>query len=391
MIQKSISINPARLDVWRRLWIVQLLLLVLSALFTTSAEARKVEIKYYGSVWPYEAKEAIQFLSPMKGWVGIRGVPAYSYGKPTQPYLLTTNRGPENLHPVENLKLPEDHVLDSFFFLDAEHGWVVISEIGWEPGKTRLYRTEDGGESWQELNHNLPPAPGGGLIQFLTPSLGWLMRGKLWRTEDGGTSWREISVPATGNCFFLDPLTGWIAGNGVIWHTRDGGNTWKVQYDAAKKHGPEARPVFWGMQFLTAAEGWIAGDGQYLLHTTNAGNTWHEVRVKNPKVGLFDSFESVHFLNPRVGVVSGEHNKADEYSAAARRHMSPLALYYYRPYLLITCDGGRTWKYRDLPVPIGKWSQAGPSLLYGINTMHAVPEDAGIIELHISDASTNKR
>lgn len=349
-------------------------------LATPGLAARAVEIQYHKDVWPCDPKRGIQFVSPAEGWVGVEGI-TFARGKPIQPYLLVTARGPDDLHPVVSLQLPPGHGLLDFFFLDRQRGWVVTSKAEAGGGPPRLWRTEDGGKTWQELAHNLPPA--GGKVQFVTPTVGWLLGRELWRTEDGGTTWRHIPLArpedtSFTNMAFLTPLEGWVTARGLIYHTADGGETWTLQYDISHTE----RPWPWTIQLLSPTEGWVAG-GKYLVHTRDGGQTWRRVEVRHPQMGLYDRFTAVHFLSPQVGVVAGQHNVRETAPKAVQRRASPIAFSYYRPYLLVTFDGGRSWAYHALPIPVGQWSQVG-STLFGINTVDSTPEATGIAEVRLS-------
>lgn len=354
-------------------------------LISPGLAARPVELQYYKDVWPCDPKRGIQFTSPTEGWVGVLGVSS-GQGKPNQPYLLTTTRGPDDLHPVHSLELPPEHRLSGFFFLDRQRGWVVVSEMKAGGGPTRLWRTGDGGKTWQELIHNLPP--GGGQIQFVTPTAGWFLRGRVWRTDDGGSFWRQLPEPAEEDTritgmLLLSPMEGWITGEGTIHDTADGGRTWTLRYDLRQRGKPWVESI----QFASPTEGWVAVGGMPLARTVDSGKTWRPVRARHPRQGPFDRFTSLHFLSPRVGVLAGQHNERELVSEAERRRASPIAFNYYRPYVLVTFDGGKSWSYHDLPIPVGQWTQAGPNLLYGINTADWTHEATGIVEVRLSPPS----
>jgi hypothetical protein len=181
---------------------------------------------------------------------------------------------------------------------------------------------------------------------------------------------------------FLTPMEGWVAGRGTIFYTADGGETWALQYDGAGTGRLWAQ----GMQFPSASEGWVVGDSKYLVHTRDRGRTWQSVRITQPRIGTFDRFTSVHFVSPQVGVVAGQHNARETVPKAIQRRSSPIAFSYYRPYILVTFDGGKSWSYHDLPIPIGQWSQVGTTL-FGINTVDWTEEATGIVEVRLNPPS----
>jgi hypothetical protein len=61
-----------------------------------------------------------------------------------------------------------------------------------------------------------------------------------------------------------------------------------------------------------------------------------------------------------------------------------------RPYLLVTFDGGRSWSYHDVPIPVGQWSQVG-STLFGINTVDQRPARTGILEVRLAGPGQSER
>jgi hypothetical protein len=353
---------------------------------TPGLAARPVEIRYYKDVWPYEPKQGVQFFSPTEGWVGVTGISS-GRGKPNQPYLLVTTRSVDDLHPAPGLQLPPEHRLNALFFLDRQVGWVVVSEMKAGGGPTRLWRTEDGGKTWEELANNIPPG-GIGQLQFVSSTTGWLLKRGVWLTEDGGTTWRQLPLkPAEGDTsftkmVFLTPTEGWVAGRGTVYYTADGGETWTLQYDGTGTGRLWAR----GLHFPSATEGWVVGDSKYLVRTRDGGRTWRPVRVTHPRMGPYDKFTAVHFLSPQVGVVAGQHNARETVPKDVQRRASPIAFSYFRPYLLVTFDGGRTWSYHNHPIPDGDLSQGG-STLFGIKTVNWLPEETGIVEIRLTPPS----
>ena len=66
-------------------------------------------------------------------------------------------------------------------FVDADHGWVQ-SYVG--DSEVALYRTVDGGETWNVAARNRPL----GHLEFTSATEGWSLDGeKLATTSDGGS------------------------------------------------------------------------------------------------------------------------------------------------------------------------------------------------------------
>jgi photosystem II stability/assembly factor-like uncharacterized protein len=77
------------------------------------------------------------------------------------------------------------------------HTWAMFSG---GPG-SGVYRSKDGGTTWQHLANGLPKSPVGKIDVAIAPSNGKRMfaliqtpnQGSLWRSDDGGDSWKVVS------------------------------------------------------------------------------------------------------------------------------------------------------------------------------------------------------
>ena len=138
-------------------------------------------------------------------------------------------------------------------FVDPQTGWLMcILEGGAGFQGKILYRTGDGGESWEEVaNSSGPPetwvgnlgTPGYyGEMFFLDESAGWLIRGPfptglISVSHDGGVLWQPANLPVRidglwmRSLHFIDQQHGWLLAAlgdapGAIFHTSDGGQMW---------------------------------------------------------------------------------------------------------------------------------------------------------------------
>ncbi len=92
-----------------------------------------------------------------------------------------------------------------------------------------IYRTADGGASWDEFANWYGVACTD--VQFVSPTVGFAECGGLAKTWDGGAGWiwRDDGGPASRRAF-LDGTRGWVCGAaGYVASTTDGGNSWAVQ------------------------------------------------------------------------------------------------------------------------------------------------------------------
>jgi len=126
------------------------------------------------------------------------------------------------------------------FFTSATGGWLA-QESG---GRTTLYRSSDGGATWSARltyagglpSQVLVDANGTGIAVGGQPT-GAAADLVLFRTQDGGTSWKRVDAPLTapawGIPFFIDASRGWVLvslgpDSAEIVSTRDGGATWSA-------------------------------------------------------------------------------------------------------------------------------------------------------------------
>ena len=203
----------------------------------------------------------------------------------------------------------------SLQFVDSRNGWAVVGpQPPWLTPQSEgaLYRTADGGRSWQKVTNNATGLPTALDIRFLDSRRGWAVgpkRNSLWITEDGGATWREQQVESTAYAAdwgrftaptFLTADEGYLtAGGGYIeggrlgrkelYWTNDAGRTWEKR----SEWDGERRPVF-----LTPEAGYIwEYETRSVKWTHDGGRTW-EARVwENNQAGV----EDVHFIDEQHG------------------------------------------------------------------------------------------
>lgn len=206
-----------------------------------------------------------------------------------------------------------------FFFVDANHGWAMgMPHSSFSPG-SKLYRTVDGGVSWQQAydNGNLGHPRSVQQVYFVDAQRGWII----------------------GRWASFDVDWGWF-----IAHTADGGATWSDQYVAtvtADEQAPESlsERTLW---FLDGTRGWyVYGDNIY--RTTNGGANWYASTMNRQVQSI------VRFINASTGLGVGPSNGGS-------------------PALLRTTDGGVNWSQVSL-LPAGSdalWAGADGTRLVAV-------------------------
>jgi photosystem II stability/assembly factor-like uncharacterized protein len=186
-------------------------------------------------------------------------------------------------------------------FADPENGWALVSGgVAAGSQAVRLYRTDDGGKTWQEIAH-AGPGPegtipfGGGKtgLYFKDETTGWLTVAQpvagqisLYRSTDGGKHWtlQEVPVEAPYRSFFLDARAPHFVSDKVgffavkvegddlgvqslLYGTEDGGQHWK----------PVGTSQAWPVWATGPKQAWTLRDGRLLI-SEDGGATWVEVK-----------------------------------------------------------------------------------------------------------------
>lgn len=213
-------------------------------------------------------------------------------------------------------------------FLDANDGW-VLADLGVGAGSNAVavYQTTNGGETWEQTFINDPndanatdSLPLGGLKSDLIPldmktayitgviyAPGTIY---LYRTEDGGHTWDQVQIPVPeglqnsevsidrDQMKFVSAQDGFFAlrmsGDSTqtaVYVTRDGGKTWAVPSMPLDGAGHSA--------FLSSQEA-ILYNGKQFNVTHDGARTWVTV---SPDVSFGDAFADMDFVNVSTGWV----------------------------------------------------------------------------------------
>jgi len=203
--------------------------------------------------------------------------------------------------------------VQSLRFADRDHGWAItrrVTDPTKKDGVARVYGTEDGGHTWRSLFFATGYGPSF-MVDFADTETGWLigqdssscaMAGcgeyTLYRTGDGGRTWETLQAPpGPGEPRWWDPLfhlgflepphaadrvTVWIgispgagAAVGGVLITRDGGASWR------RVKGDDPTWSVSAVAPLPTGNGWVIATGsdatRRLFRTTDQGRTWTPV------------------------------------------------------------------------------------------------------------------
>jgi len=212
--------------------------------------------------------------------------------------LLWTQDGGQSWQEITPLLSAAAEILE-VRFLDVRSGWLVQQALASDQtGELGLLRTQDGGGTWEALP--LPVPAGEALaieaahLDFIDDNTGWLAvklksgssfsLGRLWATQDGGNTWEEISLPLGEPVKFLDAGRGWVAGGpagGELYRTLDGGRTWQRQEFASGEVSLPGSRLVGLPEFVDEQDGLLlvtlsgeAGSAFALYATHDGGESW---------------------------------------------------------------------------------------------------------------------
>jgi photosystem II stability/assembly factor-like uncharacterized protein len=279
----------------------------------------------------------LQRIDEMNGWAYVWNANA---GNGTQgPALMMTNDAGLTWRDATPPGAAGQPLIE---FLDADHGWFLGNDAG------PLWRTTDGGRSWQKIALPAGRSGLGAAMSFVSASTGYLLLSadsseaaepwSLYRTDDGGASLQRVGAvklpnepPLSGPLpmiAFSDQLDGLVAGWSAVLQTHDGGLTWTsailptgqgstaARYtgvDQLRVFGTRAVLVAWmenALTSVTAAIPYVSDD---------AGRTWRQASEASSQTisdvwAIVDASTWLDFVSPVDGI-----------------HMR------------VTSDAGRTW------------------------------------------------
>jgi photosystem II stability/assembly factor-like uncharacterized protein len=240
---------------------------------------------------------------------------------------------------------------------------LVAPNVGWASSGDAVFWTTDDGGSWRnitpsvaslELTSSMPNVRD---VFFLDAEKGWVLLSD-WRdreradapeisvafTENAGVSWTVTAVSISdfdsgalagyGHLHFIDSGHGWLnldlagssnANFGLLLETADGGRTWSKVTNGPHIAGP--------ILFENANDGWVAGGpgNHHLFATHDGGKSWQELSL-NPPQGVgsatYPTYDVPKFVDNN-GFLPVTYAAQDDSNSAV--------------VVFSTADNGRTW------------------------------------------------
>ena len=223
---------------------------------------------------------------------------------PATPSVPTATVPAATAAPSPTVQVVPDVSLRTFQMVDAQNGWAASDQLA--------LRTVDGGKTWQNVTPKDVPANIDPNFQVtaISPQAAWIIvpdasdfkKGTLYRTTDGGQTWQSAAVPFGGGRVQFQEDKKFavvLAGRGVaagsqgvdLYQTSDGGANWNLISRADPENPSDQGIPFGGnksgVTFLDSARGWVTGfipmDGAvYLYATQDNGKTWKLVPLDLP-------------------------------------------------------------------------------------------------------------
>jgi photosystem II stability/assembly factor-like uncharacterized protein len=240
----------------------------------------------------------------------------------------------------------------------------------------RLYHSTNGGQSWNFQDIDTISLQN---MQFPTKDTGYIsLNNKILQTIDAGLHWRSFPTGNNGdNMHFVSKDIGYVGASGT-WgefyesKTTDGGQTWNIiwgdtAYDNMIGQG--------GSTFRLNGEGLINGS-KGLLFTADGGDSWQSKDIGMGASGIYDANNGnwIVTVHNKIYLCDKSINCKLTYSdpkvTAFLNLLIPDSNYIaFQDYdsLLISKDGGNTWKNEYFPSPGGFFVYENPKTVYTLS------------------------
>lgn len=231
-----------------------------------------------------------------------------------------------------SLWLPSLNLTSVCILNDGVHGYAA----GSAGNISGIYRTTNGGTTWELMNFPYAQSVSLQGVYFVTPQTGWVFGsgGRIYKTTDGGQNWIS-QVSGTTRLlykgYFLNENIGWIVGgwqdgtSHLVLYTSNGGATW--QNRSFGNNGFALRTVF----FIDEQTGWTGGINNQIqpviYKTTDAGQSWTLLNIPLSNTGT--QISSLVFSDPLNG-----------WATVNSLYENPAGP------VIATTDGGNTWSVR---------------------------------------------
>jgi len=215
--------------------------------------------------------------------------------------LKTTNDG-LNWNPVF---ISDSININNIKFINSTTGFAAgFKYSSFSQYRTVILKTTNGGTSWDSIPNTLLYSPTS--IYFLNENTGFLnshqdsYNGRLLRTTDGGQSWKDTLKYFVQDLKFSDSSSGYfLANDTIIGKTTNAGNNWTFLKIRNQTINSFTKPA--AINFLNSTTCISVGTLGINLRTTNSGSTW----INSNNTVTYDELDDIIFKNENTGFAMG--------------------------------------------------------------------------------------
>lgn len=260
----------------------------------------------------------------------------YSYVHGLQSFFSTLKKTEDSGLTWTEISLPGQTVdFQAMDFYGEGEGVIVIRD--WESSETitKVFQTENDGETWEDISPDVTPAGfGNAAVQFLDANTGFFVTAEnFYATQNGGETWTETLLSAAALSVHFSDVNHGIIGTwdtsflyqGGMLCTTNGGQDWNelMLEDAQTVIGDVHQ--FNETTAYAAPSKWGASGQQQFYKTTNNGQDWTTVPV--PETEDNAGLSGFDFLTEDYGVITLSSN--DNF------------------YIYETTNGGDSWELQN--------------------------------------------
>ncbi len=189
----------------------------------------------------------------------------------------------------------------------------VSSTVAWASGQGKVFRTTNGGITWNDVGgstFNMYNVESITALDAQTAFAAYTSTGTfVYRTTNGGSSWQQVftqSDPGYINGIHMyDPVNGIaygdpVAGKWTILKTTNGGASWfHIPNEPTSLTGEMGYPNT--LVTISNSHIWFGTNKSRVFYSTDKGNTW-----ATGSTSFVNSY-GLHFLSTSIGVVTGQN------------------------------------------------------------------------------------